>query len=174
MNRLLLVVVYFSISLLGCSDYPGAKSNAGLKLALEPTWGGGKQIANGGICHIDSINDKPGETTMIYEIDRDMGLRVSGWSALSVEDGVVAEDVNLSLRLAEDIHGLRYFVKADKVSRQDVVEYFKNPKLVDTGFKVLIDIKNLRPGKYIIEVIQSKEGIENILCPVIGAFFINS
>lgn len=173
--KMLCIVALLSLPLIGCNDYPGpatkevakvgGKISGSVKLTPIPNWGGsiGQDITLGGDCHIDAINDKPGEGPESHTISQSTSaLKVSGWAAVSVKEGVVASDIALALK-SNASQGTRLFATPIRDKRQDVADYFKNPASVDTGFKSSIDLSDVTPGEYILEVIQNKDG-KNFRC----------
>lgn len=74
----------------------------------------------GGACGFDPI-----------KVDGD-GVTVSGWGVVAAADGVVSE----AMLVAAGGSGAAVFVKADKTRRDDVVSFFKSPRLADSGFHV--------------------------------------
>lgn len=151
----------------GCNDYPGHQPNANnsVKMLSEPIWGDltEREISLGGDCHIDSINDEPGEGFSRHTVRRSgPALKVAGWGAVSVRDGIIASDIAIALK-SNSAQGTRLFAAATKGKRQDVAEYFKNPASVDSGFEAAIDLSDVSPGGYVLEVILHKDG-ENIKC----------
>lgn len=168
--RMLYVVALLSLPLIGCNDYPGQttkevakvgeKINGSVKLTPKPNWDGsiGQDIALGGDCHIDVINDKLGEGPESHTIKQSTSaLKVSGWAAVSVKEGVMASDIALALK-SNATQGTRLFATPIRDKRQDVADYFKSPASIDTGFKTSIDISDVTPGDYTLEVIQHKDG----------------
>lgn len=148
------------LSLTGCNDYPGAQNDGSVKLAHKPIWGDttDQQISLGGNCHIDSINDKPGEGPASHTVKQSgPALKVSGWGAISVKEGVMASDIMISLRRNSNQEA-RLFAVTTRGKRPDVADYFKNSASIDTGFKSALDLSDIAPGDYLLEVIQHKDG----------------
>ena len=170
MTKIFYIVVLVNLLLAGCGDYPGqtsnegakvvAKPDEGAKLTLKPNWGDltGQEIPQGGDCHIDSINNKEGEGPEFHTVSRSgPPMRVSGWGAISVKEGVIASNIALALRSSSS-QGVRLFAAPIRGKRQDVADYFKSPASIDTGFKSAIDLSDVTPGDYWLEVIQHKDG----------------
>lgn len=156
-----LLVLFLS----GCGDYPGHLPNDPVKLSSLPTWVESvrREIPDGGDCHIDSVNDKSGEGPQSHTVSRSgTPLKVTGWGAISVKNGVAATDIAISLK-PEFADGLRFFAATAKLNRPDVAAYFKNPASVDTGFSAVIDLSDAQLGNYVLEVIQHKDG-KNFKC----------
>jgi len=143
----------------GCSEYPGHLPADSVKMSYKPAWSDSinPEILLGGDCHIDSINENPGEGLQSHTVRRtDPALKISGWGAISVKDGVVASDIAIALKSAS-AQGTRLFATATKKKRPDVAEFFKNPASVDTGYIVAIDLSDVPTGKYLLEVILHKD-----------------
>lgn len=158
------LVALIGLLLVGCDDYPGRQSNALAKLSSFPTWVESirLEIPVGGDCHIDSINDKPGEGSPSYTVGQSAALKVAGWGAISVKDGVTATEIAIALK-PDHPDGRRLFASTTRVKRQDVADYFKNPAAIDSGFVGAIDLSDVAPGNYVLEVIQHKDG-NNFKC----------
>ena len=159
---MLVVFIFMGLSLSGCNDYPGRQD---VKMTHTTSWGDSneQEIILGGFCHIDSINDVSGEITSPHIVSRDRSvLKVVGWATVSGKDGLTASDIAIALK-PNAPSGARLFAAASKGKRPDVADYFKNLASVDSGFKVTIDLSDVPPGTYILEVIQHKDG-KNIKC----------
>lgn len=157
-----------SIALVGCDEYPGHRKDGAQgtsnnpistqKMTDKPSWGRiAQEYSFGGDCHIDSINDEPGEGLANYTVKQGAILKVVGWGAISAKEGVIANDIALALK-NNSVESHRLFAKATKWKRPDVAEYFKNPSSVDSGFRVAIDLSDVPSGNYLLEVIQHKDG----------------
>jgi hypothetical protein len=59
---------------------------------------------------------------------------ISGWSAISTKDGTLAEAMVVGI----STNGSEKFAVASKQKREDVVKYFKNPALLDSGFSLYV------------------------------------
>jgi len=165
--KIVCLIALLGLTVSGCNDYPGHQPNSSnsVKMLPKPIWGNltGQEIPLGGDCHIDSINDEPGEGSSSHTV-RQSGppLKIAGWGAVSVKDGVIAPDIAIALK-SNSAQSARLFAAVTKGKRQDVAEYFKNPASIDTGFKAAIDLSDVSPGSYVLEVIQHKNG-ENFRC----------
>ena len=60
---------------------------------------------------------------------------ISGWAAISVKDGALAEAIVLGIKAS---NGDERFVITSKQSREDVAKYFSNATLADSGFSAYI------------------------------------
>lgn len=161
------LIALLSLTISGCNDYPGHRPSDGIKMVDKPAWGESisQEISLGGDCHIDSINDELGEGPLSHTIKKnETGLKISGWSAISVSKGVTASDIAIALK-SKSTDGTRLFAIITRDKRPDVAAYFKNLASVDTGFKTTIDLSDVSPGSYILEVIQHKDG-KSFKCPV--------
>lgn len=159
------IIALLGLSLIGCNEYPGHRPNDGVKMTAKPIWGNsiGREIPLGGDCHIDTVNNELAEGTLSHTVKGSgPALKVTGWGAISVKDGVIASDIAIALK-SKSAQGTRLFATATKEKRQDVADYFKNPASVDTGFIAAIDLSDVPPGEYVLEVIQHKDG-KNIKC----------
>jgi len=167
MKKKICSIVLLGLFLSGCNDYPGHWSNAAVTLTPKPSWDDSinQVVAIGGDCNIDTINNELGDGSVSHSVKQsDSTLKVSGWGAISVKGGVVASDIALAMK-SNLAQGDRLFAPTTKGRRPDVADYFKNPASVDTGFKSEIDLSNLTPGDYVLEVIQHKDG-KSLKCPV--------
>ncbi|MDO8843249.1 hypothetical protein [Methylicorpusculum sp.] len=154
------LISFLGLFLSSCNDYPGHKPNDYVKMSPKARWddANSQVIPLGGDCHIDSINDVSGEVFMSHSVSQSKPpLNVVGWSAISGKEGIVASDVAIALKNKLPPN-LRLFAKTTREKRADVAEYFKNPASVDTGFKAAIDISDVSPGEYVLELIQHKDG----------------
>jgi len=153
------LIVLLGLALAGCGDYPGHRPGDALKMSQKANWGDvvGQAIALGGDCHIDSINDEPGEGRTSYTVKQSEPLKIVGWGAISAKDGVVTSDIAVALKDYSPL-GVRLFATTSKGKRPDVAAYFKNPTSVDSGFSALIDLSDVPTGNYVLEVIQHKDG----------------
>ncbi|MEQ1636902.1 MAG: hypothetical protein ABL903_09415 [Methylococcales bacterium] len=143
----------------GCSDYPGYKYNDGAKPSPQPIWGeiDERDLVLGGDCHLESINDKPSESQSSHLIIQNgAALKVVGWAAISGSKGISATDIAVALNPISG-NGTRSFVDTIKVKRPDVADYFKNAGIVDSGFKAAIDLTDMLPGDYQLEIIQHRD-----------------
>jgi hypothetical protein len=156
------LLVLFGLILSSCKEYPGHRPNDPVKLMQTPTWGTVNKMNTGGDCHIDIINDKPGEGPKNHIVSKKTRLKIVGWGAISAKDGVTATNIAISLK-PESTNTLRFFATTDEIHRPDVAEYFKNPLSLKTGFSSVINLSDVPEGIYTIEVIQHKDG-ENFRC----------
>lgn len=156
MNKLFIASL-FGLSLIACSD-PSSELS---KLTPKPAWGEqiGGQIGVGGDCHIDSINDKPWSDAQTITVKQSgPALKVLGWGAVSVREGLLPSYLAVALRGAAG-QGNRLFATTTKQKRADVADFFKNPAAADSGFSANISLSDMVPGNYVLEVIQHKDGL---------------
>lgn len=101
-----------------------------------------ESAVEGGACEgvLDKINNAPAPG----ELSTAGILTVSGWVAHRA--GVPANVVALALT---DEHGTTYLYATERDKRQDVADYFHDPKMIDTGYATTIDISE-RHGRYLI------------------------
>jgi hypothetical protein len=157
------LIALIGLILSACQKYPGHRPSDGVGTASQLPWERkniSTEIPVGGDCHIDSINDEPAEGSK-HVLKQGLPMSVSGWGAISVTDGIVASNIALSLKNKST--NTRVFAVTTPDKRRDVADYFKSPKSIDTGFKSMIDISDLSPGDYILEVIQHKNE-QNLRC----------
>ena len=81
-------------------------------------------------------------------------LNIDGWLAVSVKEGIVPDDVFMTL--SKDGRIIRY-IEASRTPRKDVKKYFKLPKMPDVGYKIIIDVKNLN-GNYVLGLARGYKG----------------
>ncbi len=165
--KIILILFMMGLSLFACNDYPGHKQITGVKLSLKPIWGElqEQEIVLGGDCHLDGINDESGEETDPHTIrKRETALKVVGWAAVAGKDGVIASDIAIALKPNSE-STVRLFAPVNRGKRPDVADYFKNPATVDSGFNVAINLTDIPPGQYILELIQHKDR-KNYKCQI--------
>ena len=71
---------------------------------------------------------------------------ISGWAAISPKDGVVAE----AMVVGFSANGSEKFAVTSKQKREDVVKYFNNPALIDSGFSVYVNKADILSGSKVI------------------------
>jgi hypothetical protein len=71
---------------------------------------------------------------------------ISGWSAISTKDGALAEAVVVGI----SANGSEKFAVASKQKREDVVKYFNNSALIDSGFSVYVGKSDISSGSKVI------------------------
>lgn len=82
-------------------------------------------------------------------------LTAEGWMAISAKDGVIPDDVFISLA---DSQGLKFYIKGKSALRADLGEHFNQPSLVNAGFRVNADVSKFS-GKYWIGVSRIFRGV---------------
>lgn len=160
-------IILLGLFLSGCDDYPGNWPNEAVTMQPKPSWGDSisQEIAIGGDCNIDTINEELVAGSVSHTVKQTgSALKVSGWGAISIKGGVIASDIALAM-YSNSGQGARFFATPTRVRRPDLASYYKNPASVDAGFKSVIDLSNVVPGDYVLEVIQHKWG-KNYKCPV--------
>jgi hypothetical protein len=68
-------------------------------------------------------------------------LKMSGWLAVSVEQGLLPETAKVILT---DVDGHAYIVPTERAQRLDVGAYFKKDELNGSGYTVKADISSLK------------------------------
>lgn len=71
---------------------------------------------------------------------------ISGWAAISAKDGALAEAMVVGI----SANGSEKFAVASKQKREDVVKYFNNPALIDSGFSVYVGKADISSGSKVI------------------------
>lgn len=71
---------------------------------------------------------------------------ISGWAAISAKDGALAEAMVVGI----SANGSEKFAVASKQKREDVVKYFNNPALIDSGFSVYVGKSDISSGSKVI------------------------
>jgi|APSaa5957512622_1039677.scaffolds.fasta_scaffold11420_1 hypothetical protein len=85
-------------------------------------------------------------------------LAVTGWTAINPSEGILSDNVFITLT---DEQGEQLYIKTQHSPRSDLEDLFDQPEMLDSGFKVYIDISRLR-GAYILGLARSSsQGIEN-------------
>ena len=163
----LLLCGFLATVLFGCGEDAEQVSHVAVKLTAGPAWDSAntKQIVAGGDCHIDGINDLQGEGPESHTVSRKgSGVKVVGWAAVSVADGIGGADIALALKPKVG-DGARMFAATTSVMRPDVTAYFKKDGLDKTGFSAVVDLSSVKVDTYTLEVIQHK-GESVLRCPV--------
>ena len=102
-------------------------------------------------CSIDFINGRPIEK---LPVSIKSVLRVVGWAATSISDGVAPDQTEITLTAENgDTHSLI----ATITPRPDVNLYFQKPNMGDVGFSATADISGLS-GRYTLTVRMSGRG----------------
>jgi hypothetical protein len=96
-------------------------------------------------CWIDRINNHPAD-----QLPPEMkgALRVEGWAAVSVKDGLAPDQTRITLI---DADGRAHSLAAKITARGDVNRHFDRPEMGDVGFVALADISKF-DGDYILEI----------------------
>ena len=175
MTRIHLIALV-ALIMTGCGDKPSEsvkqadkpvlmdQPSVAVKLKSKPVWGDvvTQEINTGGDCHIDVINDKPGEGIKNISAKSGSQLKVAGWGAISAKEGVIASNIEIALK-SKSIDGARLFATTSNVKRQDLADHFKNSTLINSGFVVVANLGDALPGNYVLEMIQHKDG-KNYKC----------
>ena len=151
--------------LLGCDEYPGKIPTGAVKMTPKLYWidAVGLEPAIGGDCHIESINDKATEERPVHTVkESGDAMKVVGWAAISAKIGIVANHIAIGLK-SKTGPGSRIFASATRGKRPDVAAYFMNPGSLDTGFSAVLDLSDVPPGEYLLELIQHRDG-KNYQC----------
>lgn len=86
---------------------------------------------NGGVCGFEKVVN-PGAN--------DVGI--AGWAIIDAKTGALPEQIILAV----DSAGTTQYSTANRTRRADVADFFKNPKLAESGFEVVLPIpKTKRP-----------------------------
>ena len=80
-----------------------------------------------------------------------------GWLAVSGEQGIVPDDVFITVATTDDA-ALRFYKALTRVPRNDVKIAFKQPSMPDVGYRVWIDLSKAH-GKHIIGLARGYEGV---------------
>ena len=83
---------------------------------------------------IDAVNGYPPPASGVRKSNT---LTVAGWTAVSGNDGIVADDIFVTV-LGGD--GAKGYIKTSKVARPDVKAYFGLPNMADPGFQASADL----------------------------------
>ena len=81
-------------------------------------------------------------------------LSVRGWLAVSAKDGIVPEDIFITLK---NINGETKYIRTRRPQRNDVKAYYNQPEMPDVGFNAMIDVAALN-GKYILGLSRIYDG----------------
>lgn len=90
---------------------------------------------------IDAINHLDPRQEKLYS---DASFSAKGWFAISTEEGLIPDETLIALT---DRQGRRNFLPTKRILRSDVATYFKQPKLIQSGFDVRADLRELQ-GEY--------------------------
>ena len=88
------------------------------------------------------------------EIKTSNFLSVDGWLAVSGKDGIVPDNIFVTLKNQQ---GITKFLKTRRVPRNDVKEYFKQPAMLDAGYTTTVNIAGLR-GDYVLGLAKGYKG----------------
>ena len=80
-----------------------------------------------------------------------------GWLAVSGEQGIVPDDVFITVATTDDA-ALRFYKALTRVPRNDVKIAFKQPSMPDVGYRVWIDLSKAH-GRRIIGLARGYEGV---------------
>ncbi len=99
-----------------------------------------------GVCEgvIDSIH-----------FDNTDKISVTGWLAVSGQDGIVPNDIFVTLK---NNGGIMTYVATERVFRGDVNIHFNQPNMQDVGYTTLIDTKSLPKGEYQVGLARGYQG----------------
>lgn len=106
----------------------------------------------GGGCNFDLIAGQPRDLPSINVQRTDATLLFTGWAVVSMDDENPGKDVWLTLTGPKD-----YQIKANRVERGDVANYFKKKNLSMAGFEVTTSLSNIDAGEYTISILVEGE-----------------
>jgi len=81
-------------------------------------------------------------------------LSVGGWVAVSAKDGVVPDDIFVTLKTPG---GTTKYIETRRTPRNDVKVYFKQLTMPDAGFTATVDVKELN-GEYVLGLARGYKG----------------
>ncbi len=81
-------------------------------------------------------------------------LSVSGWLGLSMKDGLVPDDVFVTLKKKGEA---TKYIKANRTPRNDVKAYFKQLSMSDVGYSITADVSKLN-GQYTLGLYRGYKG----------------
>lgn len=100
---------------------------------------------------IDVIN---GITPAPQKVKTSGLLFVEGWLAVSAKDGIVPDDVFVTLK---DSSGRIKYISTRRTPRNDVKEYFKHPAMPDVGYTTTVEVTGLK-GEYVLGLAMGYKG----------------
>ncbi|MGO9327499.1 MAG: O-fucosyltransferase family protein [Steroidobacteraceae bacterium] len=101
--------------------------------------------------NVDRINGAPPNQLPRTIVDR---LAVQGWLAISGKDGILPDAVFVTIT---DEQGHKVYLKTRRSRRPDVMEYFKQPNMLDAGFETADDIKRFS-GNFLLGISRVYDG----------------
>lgn len=156
-KKKLAFIITAACALYGCGDDPRQQRTTKIFSPTNMPFGMDSKVVKpieGADCHIDSINDLPGEGREIYKATNEQEIMYfSGWAAISAGNGVAPNKVVLQLKSIKP-EGPDYFYDVNKTIRDDVASYFNKKSLVNTGFEAEVNISNVKKGSYQLRVLE--------------------
>ena len=101
---------------------------------------------------IDTIN---GASPVPATVHSAKLLSLDGWQAVAVKDGIVPDEVYVTLT---DAQGKSIYLKTHKTPRNDVKQYFHQPDMPDVGYATEADVSTLK-GQYTLGLARSYKGV---------------
>ena len=100
---------------------------------------------------IDAVNGHPPSASGVRKSNT---LTVAGRTAVSVKDGIVADDIFVTVLGGDGATG---YIKTSKVARPDVKAYFDQPNMADPGFQASADLSAFS-GNLTLGLARVREG----------------
>jgi hypothetical protein len=101
---------------------------------------------------IDLVN---GISPASQKIKASVLLSIEGWLAISAKDGLVPDDVFVTLK---DSNGSIKYISTRRTPRNDVKVYFKQPAMRDVGYVTTVDVSGLENGDYVLSLAMGYNG----------------
>ena len=150
------------LALLGCdesSKYGAKEVNIAQINNVQPSFMAKQKFELGGGCNMESISPgrKSGRDVIVNKSDSP--IQIVGWGVDSIRS---VAPTTIYLRL-QDLQAKEYYALTEKVTRSDVVDYFKKDFYLESGYKVNLDINKMPPGEYAAMIVMDVGGL-SILC----------
>jgi hypothetical protein len=125
----------------------------------------GPALAKGGACGIDVVAGMNRDLPKLEVVAGTATVEFNGWAALDVASAAVGGEVALVLRGERS-----YTIAAQRVSRDDVATYFKQPGMANAGYRVRAKMQGVAVGKYQLQLhIAQKQGAPIVCQPLATA-----
>lgn len=100
---------------------------------------------------IDAVN---GVAVSLLKTIMSSQLSVEGWLAVSAKDGIVPDDIFVTLK---NPSGTTRYLKTRRTSRNDVKVYYKQPTMPDLGYAATVDVATLN-DEYVLGLARGYKG----------------
>jgi hypothetical protein len=120
------------------------------------------ELAKGGACGIDLVAGLNRELPQLSVSAGPTPVEFNGWAAIDVASAALGGQVQLILKGERS-----YEVATQRISREDVATYFKQPRMANSGYRVKVRMQGVAVGKYQVQLhIAQKEGASAMCQPL--------